>query len=288
MAKRKHDFTEIKETKEYEIKKEGLFNSLDHTPNFRGFNSSRNNKTDGNFKIYTLNTLNELVEEERLSSFKDKPVTLRFLLTPTYELLFAREGTPNHIIPPHFAMTNKSQNEANCITAGNVKINKKGEIVFISNKSGDFQPAWDSLQFGISALLACDANFAETLIVEHSAVSGEITAHTYTLDSIKEELNSLTTQFPIEKFRNINANLDARTNSYSKGNNLAQKEIPVAKYTNSCRTKLLFTEASKNTETKDSSTISPSFFSYRSNVSKNLFKDYLSDSDEESKNKLGA
>ncbi|MBA2711323.1 MAG: hypothetical protein H0U57_12125 [Tatlockia sp.] len=272
MAKRKHDFTEIKETTEQEVKKEGrLFNSLDQTPNFIGNRTSRNNKVKGVFRIDTLNTLNELVEKERISSSNDKPITLRFLLTPTYELLFAPEGEPSNNIPPHFAMTDKSQNEAKCITAGNVKINKEDKIVYISNKSGDFTPAWDSLQFGISALLACNANFAETLKIKQSTVSGEINVYTYSLESVKEELNSLTTQFPIEEFKRINANLDARTNIYTKPNNLDQEEIPVAK----------------------NSTTSLSFFSDRSNVSKNLFYDYISDSDdlysdEESKNKLGA
>ncbi|MBA2711613.1 MAG: hypothetical protein H0U57_13620 [Tatlockia sp.] len=293
MAKRKHDFTEIKETTEYEVKKEGgLFNSLDHTPNFIGNHSSRNNKIDGDYRIYTLNTLNELVEKERLSSSNDKPVTLRFLLTPAYELLFAREGIPSNNIPPHFAMTDKSQIEARCITAGNVKINKEGKIVYISNKSGDFTPVWDSLQFGISALLACNANFAESLKIKQSTVSGEITVYTYTLDSVKKELNSLATQFPIEEFKKINANLDARTNIYPKPNTSAQKEVPVAKNTNSCRMKLAFPDATDNTNTKTNSTKSLSFFSDRSNVSKNLFYDYISDSDdlfsdEESKNKLG-
>ncbi len=124
MAKRKNDFTEIKETTECEVKKEGgLFNSLDQTPSFKGDHSSRNNKINGKFRIDTLNTLNELVEEERTSN--DKPVTLRFLLTPTYELLFAPEGLPSKHIPPHFAMTDMSPIEAQCITAGNVKINKE-------------------------------------------------------------------------------------------------------------------------------------------------------------------
>ncbi|MBA2709434.1 MAG: hypothetical protein H0U57_02410 [Tatlockia sp.] len=294
MAKRKHDLTEINETTECEVKKEGgLFNSLDQTPNFIGNHSSRNNKINGNFRIDTLNTLNELVEEERASLSNDKPVTLRFLLTPTYELLFAPEGLPSKQIPPHFAMTDKSQIEAKCITAGNVKINKEGEIVYISNKSGDFTPFWDSLQFGISALLACNANFAETIKIKQSTVSGEINVYTYTLDSIKKELNSLTTQFPIEEFQKINANLGVRMNSYPKKNNQAQEEIPVAKITNSCRTKLSFSNASDNPETKGNSTTGLSFFSDHSKVSKNLFKDYFSDadglfSDEEGKNKLGA
>ncbi|MBA2651974.1 MAG: hypothetical protein H0U73_06900 [Tatlockia sp.] len=293
MAKRKNDFTEIKETTECEVKKEGgLFNSLDHTPNFIGNHSSRNNKINGKFRIYTLNTLNELVGVVRKSSSNDKPVILRFLLTPTYELLFAREGLPSKHIPPHFAMTDKSPIEAKCITAGNVKINKEGKIVYISNKSGDFTPFWDSLQFGISALLACNTNFAETIKIKQSTVAGEINVYTYTLDSVKKELNSLTTQFPIEEFKKINANLGMRMNSYPK-DNLAQEEVPVAKITNSCRTKLSFPDASDNTETKGNSTTNLSFFSDSSNVSKNLFKDYFSDSDdlfsdEESKNKLGA
>ncbi len=187
MAKRKQDFTEIKETTEYEVKKEGgLFNSLDQTPNFIGNHSSRNNKIKGVFRIHTLNSLNELVEGKRKSLSNDKPITLRFLLTPTYELLFAPEGIPSDIVPPHFAMTDKSQIEAQCITAGNVKINKEGKIVYISNKSGDFTPLWDSLQFGISALLACNANFADTLTIKQSTISGEIKVYTYTLDSLKK------------------------------------------------------------------------------------------------------
>ncbi|MBA2652743.1 MAG: hypothetical protein H0U73_10820 [Tatlockia sp.] len=291
MAKRKNDFTEIKETTECEVKKEGdLFNSLDQTPNFIGNHSSRNNKIKGVFRIYTLNTLNELVVKK--SSSTDKPVTLRFLLTPTYELLFAQEGTPSTIIPPHFAMTDKTQIEAKCITAGNVKINKEGKIVYISNKSGDFTPVWDSLQFGISALLACNANFAETLKIKQSTVAGEINVYTYTLDSVKKELNSLTTHFPIEEFQKINANLEARTNIYPKPNNLAQEEIPVAKNTNSCAKKLDFLDAPDNSEFKGNSTTSLSFFSNNPKVSKNLFKDYSDSddlfSDDETKNKLGA
>ncbi len=88
-----------------------IFSTLESVPSFQGNHTRANNKLRGKYTIHTMNTLASLIVEMRKSS-NEKTIKLRYVLTPDYELLFAREGRPNSFIPPHFAMTGLDENNA--------------------------------------------------------------------------------------------------------------------------------------------------------------------------------
>lgn len=279
---------DAKETIQSQLKKEdGLFNSLESIPKSIGNNSTRNNKVAGKFKVYTIHSLSELVDEVRKTSSKEKPIVLRYLLTPNYELLFAREGLPNSYIPPHFAMTNEGQQAAAAITAGNIKINKNGEIVFFSNKSGDFWPSWDSLQCGISAMLACDLVIADTIQIEKFDDGKPMGVTNYTLESVKEALSGLPVLIQKEQFQAANKNLETRVNTYPKDKEYPAEQKSFSANLVSCKGKLRFTDDSNLTKslfsgpdyvavgapTQSNLTTGQTFFSNKIPLVKKLFSD---------------
>ena len=190
-----------------------LFHPLGDVPQFKGNNESRNNKLVGNYVISTMNTLPELITETRKSSIKNV-ITLRFLLTPKFELLFAKEGVPTGIIPAHFCMTGEIQNAALCITAGNIKIDQDDKIIHITHKSGDFHPSWESLQYALFALLACGAQFSNTFTIEkHIKTFVKLTVQ---LEDLQNELNAKFSDTLKKQCIEINANLFNQTHKYPK------------------------------------------------------------------------
>lgn len=142
-----------------------LFTPLQEAPTFIG-NNAPHHKIAGLYTIYSMNTLSDLIKASRLVH-NEATVSLRFLLTPQFELLFAMEGLVNAHIPPHFAMTGLKKEDAQCITAGVITINLDNKIEFISHQSGCFRPSWDSLQYGLLALFACGAQFADDIHIEN-------------------------------------------------------------------------------------------------------------------------
>lgn len=190
-----------------------LFGPLGDVPEFKGNNESRNYKLLGNYIIFAMNTLPELIAETRQSSIKNV-ITLRFLLTPKFELLFAKEGTPNTTIPAHFAMTGENQNAALCITAGNIKIGQDDKIVHISHMSGDFKPSWESLQYALFALLACGAQFADKFTIEkHIKTFVNVTVQ---LENLQNELNTKFSDTLKKQCIEINSTLSNQTYQYPK------------------------------------------------------------------------
>ncbi|MBA2652488.1 MAG: hypothetical protein H0U73_09520 [Tatlockia sp.] len=188
-----------------------LFSSLETSPHFKGDKTSRNNKLKGTYTIFSVNTLPELIEELRKSTDKDT-ITLRFVVTPNNEISFAREGAPNSFIPAHFAMTGLVQTAALCKTAGNIKINKTNEVVFISHKSGDFQPSWPSLIHGLFALLACNVKFADEFQIEKYVTIYETL--NVKLDRVTKEIDSKFTPEQKEQCREANSKLVNKTHVY--------------------------------------------------------------------------
>jgi hypothetical protein len=182
---------------------EEIFSSLESAPSFKGDNQkARNSKLRGKYVIHTMNTLPELLEEIRKSSSQEN-IIIRFVLTHKHELLFAREGLPNSTLPPHFAMTGLSLDSASCRTAGNAAFDKEGNLVFLSHKSGDFLPSWDSLQYGLFAFLACGTKFRDVITLQKQI----ITNLTISLDSLKKELDARFTPEQKEHCKNVNKNL---------------------------------------------------------------------------------
>lgn len=186
-----------------------IFSPLEKDPLFKGNNTARNNKLRGKYVIHTMNTLAELLGEERKSN-NEKIIIIRWVLTPEGELLLAKEGAPTSTIPAHFAMTGLSHDSAVCKASGNAGFDKEGNLVFLSHKSGDFQPSWDSLQFGLFAFLACGAKFLDKITLQKNIT----TDLTLSLESLKKELDTRFTPEQKEQCKNLNENVSKKSHVY--------------------------------------------------------------------------
>ncbi|KGP62498.1 hypothetical protein EP47_06230 [Legionella norrlandica] len=99
---------------------------------------------------------------------------LRFLLKTDGELVFAHEGCPNGIVPSHWQMTGATRVfDASCITAGNVFFDERNTLQIINHKSGDFRPAFDSLQFVFPELIKA-ISLGKTLEIQKLYSSGAV------------------------------------------------------------------------------------------------------------------
>ncbi|KTD53839.1 hypothetical protein Lsan_3503 [Legionella santicrucis] len=99
---------------------------------------------------------------------------LRFLLRTDGELVFAHEGCPNGLIPAHWHMTGAARVfDASCITAGNVFFDENNTLQIINHKSGDFRPAFDSLQFVFPELIKA-ISLDKTLEIQKLYLSGAL------------------------------------------------------------------------------------------------------------------
>ncbi len=187
-----------------------IFSKLEKDPSFKGDNQkARNSKLRGKYVIHTMNNLAELLAEIRKTS-SEEIITIRWVLTRQSELLLASEGRPTATIPPHFAMTGLSLDSASCRTAGNAGFDKEGNLVFLSHKSGDFLPSWDSLQYGLFAFLACGAKFLDKITLQKNI----ITDLTFSVDSLKNELDTRFTPEQKERCKTLNENLTIEPHIY--------------------------------------------------------------------------
>ncbi len=184
-------------------------------------------------------------------------------------------------------MTNERQQAAIAITAGNIKIDKDDNIVFFSNKSGDFHPSWDSLQYGISAMLACDLPIADTIEIEKFENGKPMEVLTFTFDGLKKELCGLSTFFQNELYQDTNNNLLTRVSTYPKEKDCSTEQKNPALNFASCRGKLNFSDKptmqnnlfsdkdyfAEGSPTKSYLTTRETFFSNKNSISKQLLKD---------------
>ncbi|MDR3478092.1 MAG: hypothetical protein P4M14_08705 [Gammaproteobacteria bacterium] len=85
----------------------------------------------------------------------------RHMLTTAGVMRFGREGKPvsNHI-PPHYLM-------GDCLTAGNTLVNPQNEIVKFNNKSGNFKPDANTLQYIVMALRLITLKHSGIKIADH-------------------------------------------------------------------------------------------------------------------------
>ncbi len=96
---------------------------------------------------------------------------VRFLLGTDSKLCFARSETPTREIPAHSQM---AKDNSPCLAAGDfyfAKIADKWTLIGASNKSGDFKPGIQSLQFALLRLQQQSTPFSEQLQIE---VQGEV------------------------------------------------------------------------------------------------------------------
>ena len=125
--------------------------------------------------IYTLDNIADLIEKLRAmpdqGTLNDDKYSIRYLVTPTGQILFAREGKAglrikqyHEIIPAHKEIHHR------CIAAGNLFFNHDyTQITSINNSSGDFLPLPNCLVWPIKALKDSGLTFAEkfTLNIFH-------------------------------------------------------------------------------------------------------------------------
>ncbi len=137
------------------------------------------------FKLYPLSDIDELVKD---GNYKK----MRYLITIDGQIILAREGRPSKNIPTHFQMTKKRNiSEAECLVAGNIKVDKDNKICFISNKSGDFEPAPARITWMISALLEHhNEKLADNIEIELQGLEEGIQKEILTKDQLKNSFNS--------------------------------------------------------------------------------------------------
>ncbi|WP_058476828.1 hypothetical protein [Legionella steigerwaltii] len=129
---------------------------------------------------------------------------LRFLVRTNGELVFAREGYPGGSIPAHWQMAGEdSILAAFCLTAGNVFFDEKNNTLkFINNKSGDFRPPFDSLQFVFPELIKAKIQLADTLNIQKLNDSGYLEqSYTVTKEKVLAHFSSAKyTPIPSNKY----------------------------------------------------------------------------------------
>ncbi|ARB92339.1 hypothetical protein A6J40_09205 [Legionella longbeachae] len=140
--------------------------------------------------IESLSTLEKLLTEKRLR--KEEPI-LRFLVDTNGIAWFARENQPDISAPKHFQMTGESQNQARCLTAGNIKFtNPKCRVLkSINHRSGDFQPSFYSLRIFLAIRILNEAilpfKLPRILVVKELNAQGEVACkHRWLVAKIKE------------------------------------------------------------------------------------------------------
>ncbi len=99
------------------------------------------------FRIYPPCCFQQLINDAGAHPDAKKN-KFRFLVDIEHQLWFALEGTVSPSIPGHFQMTDDSD----CLSAGNITINEKNEIIKINHKSGDFKPAFECLAHALAIL----------------------------------------------------------------------------------------------------------------------------------------
>lgn len=134
------------------------------------------------FKRYPICKLDSFLEELKV----DNKSTIRYLIDTEQQLWLAREGTPGGRVPPHGQMTGSNHTGVACIAAGNITFSLADKkIIMINNKSGDFQPGFDSVKWLFAILIAnCAPDiFAKDIEFEFLPKSSSAITDRFTLGS---------------------------------------------------------------------------------------------------------
>ncbi|CDZ78940.1 hypothetical protein BN59_03255 [Legionella massiliensis] len=127
-------------------------------------------------RVYSAKEIKLLLDDVKIGNdpygSKDEKV-IRFLLRKDMELVFGEEGYPsNNGAPAHAQMTKDDPNiplfNRKCITAGNAFFNERNELVALNNKSGDFQPEFQSLCYMLIALLDNNVPLGDTITIRET------------------------------------------------------------------------------------------------------------------------
>ncbi|MGC1181709.1 MAG: hypothetical protein WA877_02035 [Legionella sp.] len=146
------------------------------------------------YSIESLSTLEKLLAEIR--SKKEHPV-LRYLVDKSYTAWFARETRVGVAAPKHFQMTGDSIEEAQCLTAGNIKFKNSTCKVLrsINHRSGDFCPSFDSLRIFLAILILNEEilsfKLPKVLIVKELINNNKSRKYKWPISQLKEWVNTL-------------------------------------------------------------------------------------------------
>lgn len=105
-------------------------------------------------KTYDLSALSSLILKlkNKSSEIEDEneyaqKYSVRYLITPDWQIIFAPEGAPSQLIPSHREMNHQ------CLAAGNLYFSHDYNCVTgINNQSGDFKPSMFSIIWTILML----------------------------------------------------------------------------------------------------------------------------------------
>lgn len=137
--------------------------------------------------IATLNNVNTLLAElkaSELDEYEDsiydesapaysEKYSLRYLVTPNMQMLFAKEGQLSKIVPGHKYMADT------CLAAGNIFFSKDySRVILITHDSGDFQPnanslLWPAIILALCPAAACLAFDCENIVIKLSEYKEE-------------------------------------------------------------------------------------------------------------------
>lgn len=131
----------------------GLFNQISDTSLWLQSTVRTLNNQPVIYSIESLSMLlaepNHIVSEHEGKSYR----VLRFLVKKDGTLVFGKEGGVYGDIPAHYQMASLDPWRATCLTAGNAYFDENNKLAILDNKSGDFRPPFDTLQFAVQACL---------------------------------------------------------------------------------------------------------------------------------------
>jgi len=107
--------------------------------------------------IYPASELSTLLAQKNL--MEEGNIVVRFLVKEDGALVFGKEGAPEADVPAHSQLSQ----DASYLAVGNAFFDESGKLVGLNNKSGDFRPPFDTLQFALESILAAKIPLANKI-----------------------------------------------------------------------------------------------------------------------------
>lgn len=159
--------------KDASSKKYGIFEHMPVPGKHRVVGALRG--LDNNPRIYAYNELDQLLQQifpVKHNVYGKKCKVVRFLVKINGDIVFAKEGYPSGDVPAHYQMANANSFSAACITAGNAYFDDEHKLCILDHQSGDFRPAFDSLQFALDALVNKNIELSKNIQIKKLTKTG--------------------------------------------------------------------------------------------------------------------
>ncbi len=141
--------------------------------------------------IYDADTYHELLAVTKLAKWDDDDVivnkTVRVSLSVNFQLKFGKEGPPTAVVPAHEKLTGKYS-----ISPGNTSFNAANQVCIVSNKSGDYLPDLNALQYLLIVMMKNDKfTFADSITLRLHKKNSPIEEQVISKDALFAELMQL-------------------------------------------------------------------------------------------------